>query len=262
MARYDERQFAPLAAPARGVAFFAAVLLGLAVLAHWLAAIGTPEFFWVLIIVAVLALFSLLLAGLALRRVWIEGDAGAGAAIAGVLIAGLVLAPFAFALYAAAAYPALSDVATDTADPPLFTEAGALRGDAANRVMPISPDAAAAIRSAYPELVSRIYDLPLADAVQAALRVASERGLEPISRQQMGANETTLEFASRSLMALSPADIALRLRADNGVTRIDMRSASQYGSHDLGDNARRIAGFLDALDYEVGVMQGVIVEDE
>jgi uncharacterized protein (DUF1499 family) len=39
-------------------------------------------------------------------------------------------------------------------------------------------------------------------------------------------------------------DISIRVRtADKGV-RIDMRSASRYGRHDFGSNARRIESFL------------------
>ncbi|MCO6392143.1 DUF1499 domain-containing protein [Aliihoeflea aestuarii] len=262
MVQYDRRGYAPQAAPARGVAFFAGVLFVLSTLAHRFGAIGTPEFLWVLAITAALAILSLLLAGLALRRVWIEDDAGAGVAFAGVLLALLVLAPFGVGLYGAATNPHLSDVATDPLDPPLLTEAAARREGAMNRVTPITADQAASIRTAYPDLVSRIYDLSLADTIQAVLRVAAERGFEPVAREDAGATGTTLEFTGYSLVVGFASDIAIRLRPDGMRTRVDMRSASRYGSHDQGENARRIGNFLDALDYDVGVMQGVIVEEE
>ena len=44
-------------------------------------------------------------------------------------------------------------------------------------------------------------------------------------------------------------DVRIRVGLDaNGQTRVDMRSASQYGRHDLGTNATRIAIFMADLD--------------
>jgi hypothetical protein len=262
MARYEDRQFAPQASAARSVGFFSLVLFVLSTLVHRSGAIGTPEYLWVLAIVGSLAVLSLLLAILALRRVWVEDDAGAGVAVTGLLVASIVLAPFAFALHAAMTNPWLSDVATDTANPPALAAAIAGRDDTMARIAPIGPEQAALIRSAYPELVGRIYDLPPGDLVQAVLHVAEERGFELTGREEGDATATTLEFLGYSTLARFPADISIRLRQEGQGTRVDMRSASRYGRHDLGDNARRISGFLDALDYEVGVMQGVIVEEE
>jgi uncharacterized protein (DUF1499 family) len=42
-------------------------------------------------------------------------------------------------------------------------------------------------------------------------------------------------------------DISIRVRTASGVVRVDMRSASRYGNHDLGSNARRIERFLSDL---------------
>ena len=47
-----------------------------------------------------------------------------------------------------------------------------------------------------------------------------------------------------------------RLAADEDSTLVDMRSASRYGRHDLGDNAARIVAFFDALDREVAGRTG------
>lgn len=263
MAQYDDRGYAPQARPARGIAFFAAVLFVLSILAHRFAVIGTPEFLWVLAIIAALALLALLLAVLALRRVWIEDDAGVGSAFAGLLLASIVLVPFGLGIYGVVTRPHLSDVSTDALDPPLLAHAAAQRTGAMNPVTPTSPEEAAMIQAAYPELVTRIYDLPMTDAVQAVLRTAETYGFEMAGRRQTRtAGETTLEFTGYSLLAGFPSDVAIRLRNDGGTTRVDMRSASRYGSHDQGENARRITGFLDALDEEVAVLQGVVVEEE
>jgi uncharacterized protein (DUF1499 family) len=39
-------------------------------------------------------------------------------------------------------------------------------------------------------------------------------------------------------------DVSIRIRSVDGMVKIDMRSASRYGNHDYGGNARRIETFL------------------
>ncbi|WP_024589114.1 DUF1499 domain-containing protein [Aliihoeflea sp. 2WW] len=261
MARDDYRQYAPQARPARGLAFFALVLFALAALAHRFGSVPTPEFLWVLGIVAALALIALVFAIFALRRIWIEDDAGTGAAVVGLLLASIVLAPFAVGLQGFFAHPRLTDISTDRTMPPAFAAAADGRDVRMNPIMAISPADAEAMAAAYPELVARSYALPLADVTQAVLRVATARGFVPLGRTSAADGET-LEFIGYSYVLGFPSDVAIRLRAEGATTRVDMRSASRFGGHDQGENAKRIGNFLDALDYEVDVMTGVIVEEE
>lgn len=261
MARDDYRQYAPQARPARGIAFFALVLLLVAGLGHRFGSIATPEFLWVLAIVAGLGALALVLAVIALRRIWIEDDAGTGPAVVAVLLALVVLAPFGVAAEGALTHPRLFDVSTDRATPPQFVVAAENRDPRMNAIGAIAPDDADAMAKAYPELVARSYALPLADLTQAVLRVADARGFTPLGRTSAADGET-LEFIGYSAVLAFPSDVAIRLRAEGETTRVDMRSASRYGGHDQGENAKRIVNFLDALDYEVDVMTGVIVEEE
>ena len=43
-------------------------------------------------------------------------------------------------------------------------------------------------------------------------------------------------------------DVVIRLRNDNGMTLIDLRSVSRVGMSDLGVNAARIARFLEEFN--------------
>ena len=43
-------------------------------------------------------------------------------------------------------------------------------------------------------------------------------------------------------------DVVIRLRNDNGMTLIDLRSVSRVGMSDLGANAARIARFLEEFN--------------
>ncbi len=55
-----------------------------------------------------------------------------------------------------------------------------------------------------------------------------------------------------------PADVAIRLIDEGTSTYVDMRSASRYGGHDLGDNAARIEAFLAELDVEIAYLTVVV----
>jgi uncharacterized protein (DUF1499 family) len=61
------------------------------------------------------------------------------------------------------------------------------------------------------------------------------------------AQEGRYEMVARSLLLGFRDDIVIRIRAVNGRARIDIRSASRYGTHDFGVNARRITELLDEL---------------
>ncbi len=43
-------------------------------------------------------------------------------------------------------------------------------------------------------------------------------------------------------------DVVVRVRATSDGTRIDVRSASRYGRHDLGTNAARVRSLIDDID--------------
>jgi hypothetical protein len=57
-----------------------------------------------------------------------------------------------------------------------------------------------------------------------------------------------LQAVARTLVFGFPDDVAIRLRDTPDGTRVDMRSASRTGTHDLGQNARRIRAFFADLD--------------
>ena len=46
-------------------------------------------------------------------------------------------------------------------------------------------------------------------------------------------------------------DVTIRVRPLAGQTRIDLRSASRFGGHDFGSNARRVQAFSDELQAQL-----------
>jgi uncharacterized protein (DUF1499 family) len=71
------------------------------------------------------------------------------------------------------------------------------------------------------------------------------------------ARELLITAAATSFALELPVDVAIRVAGNEEISVIDMRSASRYGRHDLGDNADRIVRFLKELDQEVTGQTGI-----
>lgn len=249
----------------RRIAVFSAVLLVMAGLAHRYGMADTISLFWIVGAVGVLALLGLALALAGLSKVWRDGGIGARDGFVGAGVALLVLMPFLVAGYRFFAFPPLNDISTDLVDPPRFAFLQGMRTPPMNEIGPIGEEAAVAQQQSYPEITGRRYDLP-ADRVLAIVRqLAAARswsvvfapdavGDEPV------AAETTIEAVAYSLLLAIPSDVAIRIVDEQGSTYVDMRSASRYGLHDFGENARRIGAFLAELDAEASLQAGVTIE--
>src|SRR5690606_12405654 len=146
---------------ARRLAFFSGILLVTSSAGHRLALVGTIPFFWLLGIVAGLAMIALVLAGIGLFRLWEFGDRGGRASSRAVLIALLVLLPFMIGAYRVFTLPRLTDISTDTLDPPKFVMAQSNRTAEMNSIGTISPDEAELQLAHYPLVTGRRYPLPV-----------------------------------------------------------------------------------------------------
>ena len=76
------------------------------------------------------------------------------------------------------------------------------------------------------------------------VEVARGRGWEIVAAVP---EEGRLEATDRTRWFGFRDDIVVRVRSDGPGTRVDVRSVSRVGRSDLGTNARRIRGFMDAL---------------
>lgn len=263
MAIVVERRTVAAAGWSRRVAWFSAVLFVVAGAAHRFALLETIAFFWTLALVGAMAVAALVLAGASFPRIWNFGDHGARDAVIGGTVALAVLSPFLFAGYCVFAYPQLHDISTDPSDPPLMTAAARQRHAGMNPITGIDLESAALQQEYYPEVVGRRYDLPLDRVENIVSELVEADGWREFaaSRRSEGdeseAVTVTREFEAGSPVLGFPSDVAIRLIEDEGSTFIDMRSASRYGLHDLGDNARRIVAFLQAVDAQVTLQAGV-----
>lgn len=255
MTVYWQRRSTRAAGWARSLAAFAVILLILAFVSHYIGLLETPAFLWLLMLDAALVALVPVVAGYALYRVWTFGDLGARELAGAFLLILIPLIPYSAALFLIATTPRLTDIATDPEEPPAIS---APRAPDMNPLSAVDPERVRQQQASYPEVTGRRYDLPFEVVDQAVNALIQSRGWPifiPLTPGNVGA-ELTVEAVARSPLLAIPADVAIRLADEGGTTFVDMRSAWRYGSHDLGDNARRITGFLADLDRQLASRAG------
>ena len=153
------------------------------------------------------------------------------------------------------AVPAIHDVSTDLANPPMFATLS-LRADNWDAIPGGDDSQYAGLtpqqrwiqihQQAYPDVRSVRVNKPVATVIADAERLAEARGwdvaaVDPAAGR-LEATETVSLFRFKD-------DVVLRVRsADNGRgSIIDMRSVSRVGQSDLGVNAARVRSFLADL---------------
>ena len=197
--------------------------------------------------------FALEAAGLALFafvRIWREGRRGVGRAVWGLVLALLILGyPSWFALRAFTR-PQLNDVSTDIEDPPAFSRSRAALDARGGRIPPDVPAEVRRLqRQAYPQIAPLTLDLPPEQVYELVRRAAANRKWEVIESARPGGRVGLgrLEAVDRTFLLRLPDDVTVRIRPRADGARIDVRSASRVGQHDLGQNAARVQRFLEEV---------------
>jgi uncharacterized protein DUF1499 len=247
----------PAASAARLVAVFAlnvvvisAILLRFGIVEVWPAVAALASGY-------ALALLAIVLALVAFVRIWRSADPGGGRAFVGFALASLLLVPPLAYGARALVTPQLNDVTTDLDDPPIFLAARGERTRGANPVA-YDPAMAARQREAYPTLFPLVADAAPDDVRKLVLDLIKERRWrlvadipltvpDPDERVPVRSPGGRIEAVAKSPLLGFEDDIAIRLSDQDGQTRVDMRSASRYGSLDFGANAERVSTFLEDL---------------
>jgi uncharacterized protein (DUF1499 family) len=195
------------------------------------------------------AAFGIVLAFLSFIGIWREGLGGLGAAIAAVFIGLALLAYPAYSGYRASKLPAIYDITTDPANPPRFDVIARLRPRGSNAY----PGGAMAEkqRQAYPEIEplqvlmppKAVYDIAYGIATKRKWHVVDARPPTPPARR-----EGVIEAVARTPIMGFREDVVIRVTPVGNGSRIDVRSASRYGWHDLGGNAARVSSLLEEID--------------
>jgi uncharacterized protein (DUF1499 family) len=107
-------------------------------------------------------------------------------------------------------------------------------------------------RRAYEGLSGRLYEQPRENVVENVLRLMRDRGWQIVSPARRAETEDgeniVLNAVAYSYLLGFPSDVSVRIEDRGESTYVDMRSASRYGRHDLGENATRIERFMRDLD--------------
>lgn len=160
--------------------------------------------------------------------------------VAAALLAVLLLAPVVLMITQAGDHPPINDITTDLVDPPPLGPGGV----ASAAPLPYPEAFVDQVRSAHPDLDGLVLALSPPEALSRAREVAATLGWETLGFDEASG---LLEARQTSAVFRFVDDITVRVRAEEGGSRIDVRSRSRDGRSDLGVNARRIREFLEAL---------------
>jgi len=248
--RHFPRQYSRLALWSRRLAGFAlAVVLAGIALTRWMV---FPQDKGLIATASgvVLAAIALALALAAYVEIWRSGAIGLVRANIGALLALAILAVPLWQVVRAFRLPPINDISTDLAEVPAFSRSRAALTARGGHVPDLPGDGVrAAQQKGYADLEPVILDMAPDEAFDLALEVAGDLKWQVIEKVPPAGRSGTgrIEATSRTLLMRFVDDITIRIRPHANGTRIDIRSASRIGRHDLGANAARIRAFAEAL---------------
>jgi hypothetical protein len=241
---------APLGRWSSRMALFAASLIVVDLLLHRLTSFPTLAAVNLFAVGIAGMLLALLVALIAFVQIWRRGYKGAGSAAIGILLPALMLIwPLSY-LPAFLNLPQINDVTTDVSLPPRFVELARQRAEGANSAAYPAERFAGLQQKAYPDLRTFVIDRSVEEAfelVEEVVRKFRWRVAATTPPSGRAARSGTLEATDQTLLAGFTDDIAIRVEGGASRTRVDVRSASRYGSHDFGQNAARVRRFLTEL---------------
>jgi uncharacterized protein (DUF1499 family) len=151
-------------------------------------------------------------------------------------------------------YPMLSDVTTDFDKPPPFSAVQRLRGIGSNTVSYDRARSADEQARAYPDIkpmtISRSSEEAYALVVDAVKRLKMDIVREDAPDPDAG-TAGVIEAVDRTLIMGFYDDVAIRVSGDGETSRVDARSASRFGSGDMGRNAERIRALMKEIQARV-----------
>jgi uncharacterized protein (DUF1499 family) len=199
----------------------------------------------------VFAGLAILLAFAAFVVIWRQGLRGLGRGLLGLFLGLALLAYPAFLGSRALRLPEISDITTDTTNPPRFDVLARLRPR--GRTDYPGQATAALQRTAYPDVVPLELDVPTKVAYDAALALVTKRKWNIVDTRAptLVRRDGVIEAVARTPIMGFRDDVVIRVSPLGQGTRIDMRSASRFGNHDLGANASRIRSLLEDIDDTV-----------
>jgi uncharacterized protein (DUF1499 family) len=242
-------RYSLLAIWSQRLALFSLPVAGLGILLSRLSLVETFAALGVFGAGVAVAGLAVLVALAALAAIWNDGYRGLAQAVGGLVIGLLVVAGPAAMMAFAYRLPAIHDVTTDLNDPPSIVAGAAARPAGANPPAYPGPETAALQRAGYPDLKPLVKEWTPEQAYQAVREIIDKRRWRVLDQVPPRAGrDGRIEAVVRTLVFGFRDDVVVRIHATPDGSRIDIRSASRIGLHDIGANARRIKSLLADLD--------------
>jgi hypothetical protein len=261
---FTEAPVSRLAVWARRIALFSLAATFIAVIIVRSGALDIVPALSTLAGALVLACIAILLAFGAGIVIWRQGVGGGRQAVTALIIGAVLIAYPLYLGVRAFRLPAIYDITTDPIDPPQFDAIARLRPRDANPITYAGLYAAEQQHAAYADIEPDDTTASPQDAYAAAMKVITKRKWRVVdSRPPQGplprvidakavqngvVRDGIIEAVARTPILGFRDDVVVRIRPTVDGARIDIRSASRYGRHDLGTNAKRVRGLIDDID--------------
>lgn len=240
------------------IAVFSAVLLATAAFLHRLFSLPTPIAENLAAVAFAGAGLSLAMAVAATIGIWRTGRPGTARVVFAVLVSlALMLWPIVF-LPKYERLPNINDVSTDVTNPPPFVEIAKLRPQGANPVDYPGLKFARKQLAGYPDIKPIEIDRPADEVFGLASEAVKRMKLNVVHQEPIDTDAGRpgyIEIADHTLILGLPEDVVIRVTGNDQHARLDVRSASRYGGHDLGRNAERVRLILKEV---VTVMESTV----
>lgn len=201
------------------------------------------------------AVVSLTLGVAGLVGIWNEGHVGAVRASLALFLSALVLAVPLWSLPSLLSLPRIYEVTTDPSSPPAFDRVAKIRQGQANPVH-YDPAFAPLQQSAYPDIKSLQVQRPLVDVYSSVRETVKALNWKVIDEQAPeGIKSGYVEAVDRTLLFGFTDDVAIRVTGSSQAAKIDIRSSSRFGQHDLGRNAQRIRRFMTEVKTRLAELE-------
>jgi hypothetical protein len=259
---YSEEEISRLALWSRRIALFSLAATLIAVIIVRSGALDIVPALSTLGGALVLACVAILLAFGAGIVIWREGIGGGRYAVSGLLIGCALIAYPAYLGVKASRLPAIYDITTDPIDPPQFDAIARLRPRDANPIAYAGLYTAEQQHNAYSDIEPDDTTATPQEAYDAAMKIIAKRRWRVVDARPPQAGprvidahappvttrDGIIEAVARTPILGFRDDVVVRVRATADGTRIDVRSASRYGRHDLGTNAARVRNLINDID--------------
>ena len=145
--------------------------------------------------------------------------------------------------------PRIHDITTDLANPPAFVRAATLRVKDDHPLAYEGPKVGDLQKAAYPDIAPLVLAGPAPRAFEAATASLTDLGFEISDFDPV---QGRIEAVATSMLFGFKDDVVLRVVAQDGGTRLDIRSMSRVGRSDFGVNAKRIRAIGAKIRAKLG----------